>query len=506
MFENARRSIWRLKRRLVPPEEVAGIEITEAFARLVLLDPATLNIVTAAEVRIPAGSISAGRIISLANVEAALRALKSAAGPEFSHNPIAILSLPPALFFTHVLSLPDMPEENFEEAARLNAAQLSPIKISDAYFDWHNLGVNLETLERELFIALAPRDVIDPYLEAAQRAGIDIVAVEPWSLGLVRVFMYFASVVDKHAAFLITRVSSDGVDFVIAKEGKPFFSHFFFWRDIPEASGGKVTANAFRAVARRGIAKVSSFFATRYKEPLSNAALFTPVLQNELAAVLKNEFGMKVVGYRLPVLRGASLPETWTGVLGSALRGIIPRGEDTFVSLMPVGTEELFRRRQVVVYAAFWGKVFATAMILFTAVFAILFMFAANLRRNLVGTLAIQRRSESAIVAMELANRAREFNDLAARALEVESKELLFAEELRAILDSAGLEININQLSIFGNARQVRLVATASDRASAARFKMRLESSGKFREVDLPLALVRSVPEGVEFTITANIP
>lgn len=496
--------LWLLRRRLVPPEEVAGIEITDAFCRLLLLDPETLNVLAAAETRLPPGTIAGGKVQSLANLEAAFRALKNGAGAAFSHNPIAILSLPPAIFFTHVLSLPDIPEESFEEAARLNATQLSPIKMQEAYFDWQNLGVNLETLERELYIAVASRDAIDPYLEAARRAGIDIVAVEPGSLGLIRVFTYFVTAADKHAAFLLTRVSSDGMDFVIAKEGKPFFSYFFFWKDVPEAAAGAMTGEGFKTVTRRGVAKVTSFFTTRYKEPLVNAALFAPIFQAELAAVLKDEFGMKVAGYRLPVFRGAPLPETWTGVLGAALRGIVPRGEDTVVSLMPVGTEELFRRKQVAAYVAFWGKTIAAMLSLFIVVFAGIFALAASMRKNVIETLSVQRRSENAVAAENLARKAREFNELVANALLAESREEVVADELRAIAEAAGTDVIIRQLSIFAENKQMRLTAFGRDRAAALAFTRELAASGKFMEVDLPLAFVRDIPGGVEFNVTAR--
>lgn len=500
-----RKKLWLIKRRLVPPEEVAGIEITEASLRLLLLDPITLNIETAAEVGLPAGTISAGQVKSLANLAAALRDLKAAAGPVFAHHPSAVLALPPSLFFTQVLSLPDIPEENFAEAARLNAIQVSPIKISEAYFDWQNLGANLETLERELFIAVADRGAIDSYLEAARRAGIDVVAVEPWSLGLTRTFMYFASAHDKRVAFLINRISSDGVDFVVVKDGKSFFSHFFFWQDTPEARGGQISADAFRAIARRGIAKVSSFFTTRHKDPLASAVIFTPFFQDELAAVLRDEFGMKVAGYRFPVLKGETLGETWAGALGAALRGIIPRGDDTIVSLMPIGTEELFRRKQISVYAAFWGKVFAAGLMLFTIVFALVFVFAENFRQGFVENLEVKRRSEGGALAEDLTRRATEFNELVSRVRQAETRERFFIEESRSVIVSAARDIDIRQFSIFGDARQLRLIAFAADRGKAAEFRARLEATGKFREIDLPLALVRSVPGGVEFTVTAVI-
>lgn len=497
------RKIWLLRRKLVPPEEVAGIDITDAFARLILLDPGTLNITAAAEVKLLPGTVRSGRVESHANLVAALQQLKTSAGTAFSHNPVAILSLSPELFFTHVLSLPDIPEENFKEAARLNAIQLSPIKMQEAYFDWQNLGVDTGTLERELFIAVAPRAAIDPYLEAARRAGIDIIAAEPSSLGLVRVLTYFVTAPDKRAAFLLASVSSDGMDFVVAREGKPFFSHFFSWKDVPEARAGRIDKDGFKTVTRRGISKVLMFFTTRHKEQLASAAPFSPIFQEEIVAVLKDEFRMKVAGYRLPIFGGKALTETWVGALGSALRGIIPRGQDTIVSLMPVGTEELFRRRQASAYVEFWGKAFAAVCAFFIVVFSGLFALSANVRQDVIRALAVQQRSEAVIAAGDLTERAEEFNAFVENVLQAELLERSGAQELSIIAELAGERIEIQQiiLSIEGNHIQVR--AFALNRREALEFKNRLDVSGRFSKVDFPLAFVREVPGGVEFAITA---
>ncbi len=501
MFNYFSHKFWVLKRRLVPPEDVAGIEVTDAFLRLLLLDPERLNIVSAAQINLPKGTILSGKVQSLSNLEVAFRKLKNAAGQAFSTHPLAILALPPADFFTHLISLPDIPEESFEEAARLNAAQLSPIKMQDAYFDWQNLGVNLETLERELYIAVAAKDIINPYLEATKRAGIDIIAVEPASLGLIRVFNYFVTSENKKDAFLLIRVSSDGMDFVITKEGKPFFSYFFFWQEIPEAAGGKIAVDDFKVVTRRGIAKVFSFFTTRYKEQLINAAIIAPIFQQELVSVLKEEFGMKVAGYRFPFLNEAHLPETWAGALGAALRGIMPRAEDKIVSLMPLGTEELFRRSQLESYINFWGKVFATAFSLFIIVFAAIFIFAAGVKKNTVETLEAQQKSGSVRIAQELTQKAKEFNQLVSAVRLIESQERGVINELKPIVEAASNKIIIRQLSIFIETKEIRIFAFSSSRQGAVEFSNLLSKSGKFSKVDLPLAFVRDVPGGVEFTV-----
>lgn len=495
---------WLLKRRLVPPEEVAGLDITDSFCRLVLLDPATLNIAAAAQAKIPPGTVVAGRVKAPANLVSALRQVRQTAGPAFSSHPVAILSLEPPLFFTHVLELPEIPESSFEEAARLNATQLSPIRLRDAYFDWQNLGVNLETFAREIYIAIAARSDIDPYLDAARRAGIDIVAVEPSSLGLVRMLTYFVTAADKRQAYLLIYVFSDGMDFVIAKEGKPLFNHFFFWRDISETKDGRMTVDDFEKVTRQGIAKVSAFFLTRHKESISNVVIFTPLFQKELTAMLRDEFQMKVAGYRFPIYNSSPIPETWVGALAAALRGVIVRAEDVMVSTMPLGTEELFRRRQIRVFASFWSKTIAAVFLFLAFVFAGLFGLAANLKTNLSDNASVQRRSENTIESVRLLREAEEFNALVEAAKSAESQEERLVEELRALSEATSPSVSYQNISLSGDERSVIIRAIATSRAEAVAFKGRLEKTGKFEKIDLPLGAIFDTVGGVSFTVNAT--
>jgi hypothetical protein len=193
-------------------------------------------------------------------------------------------------------------------------------------------------------------------------------------------------------------------------------------------------------------------------------------------------------------------------VLGAGLRGVIPRGEDTIVSLMPTGTEELFRKKQITIYAEFWGKVFAVVLLFFTLALGMLFGFSYNFRQNLAETLSVKRRSESAIAVEGLASRAEEFNQLVSSARQAEARERIFTAELQAVIESVQQDISIQKLSLFGDAGEIRLTAIAPDRAQAAAFRSRLEQTEKFQNIDLPLGLIRTAPEGIEFTITATIP
>jgi len=494
-----------LKRKLVPPEEVAGLEIGDAFARLVLLSPETSNVITAAETAIPAGTIELGKVKSIANLASSLEALKQKAGSDFKAQPLAILSLPSGLFFTHILELPEMSEKEYEESARLNATQLSPIHMQEAYFDWQNLGVDLQTLARQIYIALAAKSDIDEYLEAASRAGIDIVAVEPGSLGFIRLLTHYVLTAEKQAAHLIVAITQDGMNFVITKDAKPLFDYYFYWKNTPEAKDGKITVQDFENIFRRELSRILSFYATRYRDSITNGVLFTPIFPQELADMLRNDFKIKVVGHRLPSYAGNMMSAVWAGALGAALRGVIKRSEDTIVSLMPVGTEELFRRKQFQNFVSVWGGIVAGVFAGLSLLFGIVFAIGWRLRLNEANVLQVLRRSENFTELQRLSEKAKTFNSLVEKAREARS----MAKDSSAIFDFMALEaannIKYQRISFDTRTLLMSVNAFAPNRNEALAFRKRMEDSGRFSKIDMPLVQIIDVPGGVNFTISAQV-
>jgi hypothetical protein len=77
---------------------------------------------------------------------------------------------------------------------------------------------------------------------------------------------------------------------------------------------------------------------------------------------------------------------------------------------------------------------------------------------------------------------------------------------LQAAIESVQQDISIQKLSIFGDAGEMRVTAIAPDRAKAVAFRSRLEQTEKFQSIDLPLGLIRAIPDRIEFTITTTIP
>lgn len=492
--------------RLVPEDTVAGLDITDSACRLLVLSKGNLGVRAIAEAALPAGAVVQGELKNSAGLIQALETLKRQAGRVFSENPMTILTLPSALFYSHVIELPEVQETSYEEAARLNAMQISPIPLEEGYFDWQNLGVNLKTYQREFLIALAPRSKIDPYLDALARSGIRPVAVEPSSLGLMRLLNYFVATAEKTAPYLLIAIGKDGISFVITKEGKPFFDQYIFWQEIEEAKDREVTRQDFETILIRETTKLLNFYRTHYQEEVGQAILMAPILKQELAELLSGEFKLKIIGLRFPTVSGAPLSDLWAVVLGAALRGIIPRGEDTIVSLMPTGTEVAYAKMRAMTFFSLWSKIVIGTLLGILISVGTTMAVLLKFRESLVATLREIRRSTSAQEFTALREEAERFNQLVDAARKAEAQAFSWSPIVRPIVEDARDHgVRLDRVSLTRETKTVRIQAFSPSRQRALDYKNSLEDSGAFSLVDLPLSSFSIVGGGVTFLVNVTL-
>lgn len=65
-----------------------------------------------------------------------------------------------------------MPESEIEKAIRFEIEANIPLALNEAYFDWQILGESdIKIDHRDILVAVAPKFVIDPYVELIKNAG-----------------------------------------------------------------------------------------------------------------------------------------------------------------------------------------------------------------------------------------------------------------------------------------------------------------------------------------------
>lgn len=485
-------------------EEYPGLEVGDKSIRYLLFSRYDLSVPEYAEVLLEPGVVEKGELKKPAAFLKAVNDLKTQLWRKSKHSMPLIVSLPSSLFFFNVLELPDISEASFDEAVRLNAKQISPLPLSEAYFDWQNLGVNLKTFQREFLIGIVPRSKVDPYLEVFHEAGFEIIALESRSLSSLRLFSYFSQTVEKNINVLVVDISQDGVGFIIGKQGKLYFDFFLYWSEISEAADGTITREDLEGILAREIRRVLEFVGTHYSETLSHFVLFSPVLKTELVEFVSQKFSLKPVNMAFPVLPAGISSDLWLGVIGAGVRGsLISRENDDFISLLPEGTEEKYQQERLVSFVSLWGKIFSFVLAGLLLVNLGVFFAVRRQKDSYQQTLSsIQKLPEVAQVK-ELEKEAQEFNWQLAQLAAVQQKTREWSRYLSLIFAlSEKNAVRLVKISMTEDSSEIRIRAEANSQKEALDFNAALEKeTDLFMKVELPLSSISQTTAGVVFDL-----
>lgn len=96
------------------------------------------------------------------------------------------LSIPASRSYTRTMIAPNMTEKDLADAVKLEAEQYIPVPIDDLYLDHSVLRKN--KAQTELLVVASPKKIIDSYMRLAAILGIEVVAIEPSSSSITRLF------------------------------------------------------------------------------------------------------------------------------------------------------------------------------------------------------------------------------------------------------------------------------------------------------------------------------
>lgn len=497
--------LTRFLQKLVPEEELPALEITSKAVRYLWLSRFDLSVRKFVEVKLEPGTVERGELKNKVNLINALNELKKQLGNNSTQatTPVpVIVSLCSTNFFFNLLELPEIPEASYEEAVRLNAAQLLPINLNEAYFDWQNLGVNLKTLQREFLVGAASRAKIDVYLEIFNQVGFQPLALESRSLSLLRNFNYFSQTIEKNVTLLLIDIGEEGISFLVSKSGKLFFDLYLCWNELPEANEGKISREDLEAVLSREVGRVIEYLMTHSQEQVANFSLFSPVFKKELTEFLIQKFNLREIPIVLPVLNQEKVSDLYASLIGAALRGsLIPRSLDEIVSFLPEGTEKLYQENKFLSFVSLWTKiivaVFGGLAFLFLMVFFLVNQEKKQVQARLNSLITLPEVNETVVLTQQ----AEEFNRLVAQVKELESSVKSWSTILSALVKTAQeLNLSISRVSFLENAKEFRLRAFAPNQSAALAFSEKLkEFDNLFVGVEIPLSSFSQTPQGVEF-------
>lgn len=485
---------------LNPEPAIGGLEISEGALRYVVLNE-DKSVARHALTPLAPGIVRGGRVADHAGFEIACRALRAQVARRGEETPV-VISLTPAPIYAQVFSLPLLTTERLEEAARLNLRMISPIDFDTAYVDWQMIGTDGEEGVRNQHDALGAfieSSVIDLYVSCVRRAGFLPAAIEFAPLSLARVVQE-SSDLDQREPYAVMSLGADGVILLVLRAGSLYFTKFLEWSAFGDAP---VAVSHFQSLVGSELKRLLHFYTNKWGGAIHKVLVVNITSNKQLAEWIKKEFSLEVfslVGYHI-------MDRTWIIAVGAALRGLIPRVDDRYISLARVGTEETVVQNRVWRFIALWRTVAFTVMAVSIAAFAFADFMLVRVERS------VRARAEQAAGlavpgdAASLEAQAKHFNALVAKAARAKEQAqprsgmarniYAAADETQAVLISVQLDVARNIIVING---------TAPHEQGVIAFKNALANNAAIAAVELPLSSIIAIPSGrAAFTATITV-
>lgn len=490
----------------LPREDIAGLEVGDETLRLLLLREkgGKFFVLGSNEVDLPKGAASGGVIKSREKVVAAFKKLRSSGKPRRVKTPNIIVSFGQKHIWSQVFDFPPLKDEELAAAVSLNAQSFSPIPWSESYIDWQKIPEGEPGRpEARIFVlvSMIRKQVIDPWLDVMKEAGFQVVALESKAASLSR----FALFPSKKPRLLIYE-ETEGLVFAVFEQGFLYYEEFISWHELNLRLGkdsSKREDDALFKFLNLKIRQIENFIQTKFPGHFPQGILMA--LKNEktfskFKERLK-EVDLEIELLELPLEKAPIKTTLWATCFGAARRGLIPRAQDTFNSLMPIGTEEAFFEAKRVAFVSALNLIISALFIFYALIFGGSFLLLSYIENGITRSLELQSRLPAPEDAAFLEEKTREINEQSAKIIQIQEQtfsNVAFLRDLNQVR-APGIIIKTVSHNIINGA--TNLAGEAATREALLEYKRRLESSPGFSDVAVPIQTF-GARENIPFSIT----
>ncbi|MFA5172827.1 MAG: hypothetical protein WC435_00280 [Candidatus Paceibacterota bacterium] len=482
-----------------PP--VGGLEISESFLRFSLFSGKNLS---TASLKLPPGIVGRGRVENVQQFKEALKVLKNKLSGIYSEKEKVnvIVSLPFSKTYLQVFKIPVVSEKGLSEAIRLNMQMISPIPIETAYCDSEKIGQEEATGQTEFLGAFAPIQESDAFSSVLKEAGFNPIAIEFPILSLARFFSEEGHGFDIFKPYLFLQVSSEGVDFIILRNGKLYFDYFVSWKSI-QGTAKEITQEAFNSSIAKAFQQVLNFYSGRWGNDLKMAVVLAQGGTFEAIKNLGERFGLEVTPFSL--IDFPNIDQNWLVTLSLAMRGRMPRGKDKFITLSRVDTEDEYRNEQIATFSKFWRNISLLVLGFFLAILFFSSYFLKNalekVENDNFGS-GISSQSQVMADLASLKEGAQAFNRLVSAVKESEKERIIWSDFFEKIYVLAGNDISLSRIFYQSSNVPIVLSGKAGSVEKILSFRDRIMEEKEFSEVNLPLSNVSQAGPEVLFNLS----
>jgi type IV pilus assembly protein PilM len=209
-----------------------GLDIGTDHVRLAQIKPSgsTFALQRYGVVRVPMGSVVEGEIVDADAVASAIRQLMHTTGLRGANATVGVSN---QKVVVRLIDLPYMEDAELQGAIRYQAQDYIPIPVEEAILDFQIIGDYMTSADEhmnEVLLVAAQRDMIDETVQAVERSGLKLTAIDVTPFAVVRgIFGVSRSVLpdDTEAAGEATAVihmSAGITNIVVVENGVPRFT------------------------------------------------------------------------------------------------------------------------------------------------------------------------------------------------------------------------------------------------------------------------------------------
>lgn len=240
----------------------------------------------------------------------------------------AVLTLSGHDAIVRCFEMPTIPTREIANAVRFEAQKYIPFDVKDLYFDYETYS-NLKKRKLMVVFTAAKKDLIDGWIKALSAAGVEVAAVEPDLMALLRLANQQRKKNTGEMQAFISARADRSLDVVVAKGNKPFMARYGVVASSSVQESSQFGRN-FESFAKE-IALSFNYFSKNFREEEIRGIVWSadPVYESETwIKGLHARFDIPVEEWDISSFlgkTGAALPAT-TVLIGAAIRPIQKTG------------------------------------------------------------------------------------------------------------------------------------------------------------------------------------
>ncbi|HLM83781.1 MAG TPA: type IV pilus assembly protein PilM [Candidatus Bathyarchaeia archaeon] len=198
-----------------------GLEIENCSIKAVWLEKKRRNfrLVSCGKKNIPRGIVQSEQVIDPKKLADEIKNLLGLAQPKPIKLKNVVFSIPETKAFIRTIQIPKMSLKEAREAVKWETEANIPISVDKVYLDWQVIADKGN--EEEILVVAVPKNIVDPYFEAANLAGLAPLAVEVDAMATIR---SLTGSLENDQPILIADIGAENTSLAISQNQIPYFT------------------------------------------------------------------------------------------------------------------------------------------------------------------------------------------------------------------------------------------------------------------------------------------